>query len=138
MERLWQNREENLRNPPLQAAPAANNFLDVPHHHCSVRLLTPDEFSTVVLYSISRHVSTSSFLLSRSNLTHFKEKLLTPAKCRKWVHLIDNLNMPKINKKMLSWSTLLFHIRMESFLRAHSCQSLLRRISIILSSLLLN
>ena len=194
MERLWQNREENLRNPPLQAAAAANNFLDVPHHHRSARLLkllTPDEFSTVVLYSISRHVSTSSFLLSRNKLTqgsvsesklqrelevlvamvaegfpdlllyclkqqlvstlyskpqdeiispnyHFKEKLLTPAKCRKWVHLIDNLNMPKINKKMLSWSTLLFHIRMESFLRAHSCQSFLRRISIILSSLLLN
>ena len=194
VERLWQNREEYLRNPPLQAAAAANNFLDLPHHHRSARLLkllTPDEFSTVVLYSISRHVSTSSFLLSRSKLTrgsvsgsklrrelgvlaamvaeslpdsllyclkqqsvstlyskpqdeiispnfHFKEKLLTPTKCRKWVHLIDNLNMPKINKKMLSWSTLLFHIRMESFLRAHSCQSFLRRISIISSSLLLN
>ena len=68
-------REENVRNPPLQAAAAANNFLDVPHHHRSARLkellklLTPDEFSTVVLYSISRHVSTSSFLLSRNKFT---------------------------------------------------------------------
>lgn len=151
MERLWQNCKENVRNPPLQAAAAANNFLDVPHHHRSARLLkllTPDEFSTVVLYSISRHMSTSSFLLSRSKLTqvsvsegklrrqlevlvamvaegfpdlllhclkqqsvstlhskpqdkiispnyHFKEKLLTPAKCRKWFHLIDDLNMPQ-------------------------------------------
>ena len=25
---------------------------------------------------------------------HSKEKLLTPEKCRKWVHLIDDLNMP--------------------------------------------
>lgn len=46
-------REENVRNPPLQAVAAANNFLDVPHHHHSARLkellklLTPDEFSTV-------------------------------------------------------------------------------------------
>lgn len=147
-------REENVRNPPLQAAAAANNFLDVPHHHRSARLkellklLTPDEFSTVVLCSISRHVSTSSFLLSRSKLTqgsvsesklrgelevlvamvaecypdsllyslkqqsvstlyskpqdesifpnyHSKEKLLTPAKCREWVHFIDDLNMPQ-------------------------------------------
>ena len=68
-------REGNVRNPPLQAAAAANHFLDVPHHHRSARLkelltlLTPDEFSTVVLCSISRHVSTSSFLLSRSKLT---------------------------------------------------------------------
>ena len=69
-------REENVtRNPPLQAAAAANNFLDVPHHHRSARLkellklLTPDEFSTVVLSSISKHVSTSSFILSRSKLT---------------------------------------------------------------------
>ena len=147
-------REENVRNPPLQAAAAANHFLDVPHHHRSARLkellklLTPDEFSTVVLCSISRHVSTSSFLLSRSKLTqgsvserklrgelevlvamvaegypesllyclkqqsvsalyskpqhesispnyHSKEKLLTPAKCRKWVHFIDDLNKPQ-------------------------------------------
>ena len=68
-------REENIKRPPLQAAAAANNFLDVPAHHRSARLkellklLTPDEFSTVVLCSISRHVSTSSFLLSRSKLT---------------------------------------------------------------------
>ena len=143
-------REENVRNPLLQAAAAANNFLDVPHHHRSARLkelmklLTPDEFSTVVLNSISRHVSTSSFLLSRSRLVHgevaesklrgelevlvtmvaegypdsllyqsvstlyskpqherispnyhSKEKLLTPAKCRKWVHFIDDLNKPQ-------------------------------------------
>ena len=85
MERLWQNREENLRNPPLQAAPAANNFLDVPHHHCSVRLLTPDEFSTVVLYSISRHVSTSSFLLSRSKLTQVS---VSESKLRKQLEVL--------------------------------------------------
>ena len=65
-------REEYVRNPPLQAA---NNFLDVPQHHRSARLkelsklLTPDEFSTVFLCSIARHVSTSSSLLARSKLT---------------------------------------------------------------------
>ena len=26
---------------------------------------------------------------------HSKEKLLTPAKCRKWIHFIDDLNMPQ-------------------------------------------
>jgi len=63
-------REENVRNSPMQAAAAANNFVDVSQHHRSARLkelmklLTPNEFSTVVLGSISRHVSTSSFLLS--------------------------------------------------------------------------
>ena len=68
--------EENVKSLPLQAAAAAaNNFLDVTQHHRSARLkellklLTPDEFSTVVLCSIARHVSTSSFLLSRSKLT---------------------------------------------------------------------
>ena len=191
-------REENLGNPPLQAAAAAaNNFLDVPHQHRSARLkellklLTPDEFSTVVLCSIARHVSTFSFLLSRSKLTqgsvsesklrgelevlvkmvaegypdsllyclkqqsvstlyskphgesispnyHSKEKLLTPAKCRKWVHSIDDLNMPQDPQEKLSWSTLSFHIKMDSFLKAHSCQSFSRRISITLSSLQLN
>ena len=61
--------EENARNPPLQAAAAANSFLEVPHNHLSVRLkellklLTLDEFSTVVLNSISKHVSTFSFLI---------------------------------------------------------------------------
>ena len=145
----------------------------------------------MVLCSISRHVSSSSFLLSRSKLTqgsvsesklrgelevlvamvaegypesllyclkqqsvstlyskpqhesispnyHSREKLFTPAKRRKWVHFIDDLNKPQDNKKKLSWWTLLFHIRMESFLRAHLCQSFLRRTSIILSSLQLN
>ena len=145
-------REQNARNPPLQAAAAPNNFLNVAHHHRSARLkellkiLTPNEFSTVVLCGISRHVSTSSFLLSRNKLTqgsvsesklrelevlvamvargypdslpnclkqqsvsalyskpqhesispnyHSKEELLTPAKCRKWVHFIDDLNEP--------------------------------------------
>ena len=68
-------REENVKRPPLQAAAAANIFLDVPAHHRSARLkellklLTREEFSTVVLRSISRHVSTSSFLLSKSKLT---------------------------------------------------------------------
>lgn len=175
--------EENVRNPPLQAAAAAHNFLDVPHHHRSARLkellklLTPDEFSTVVLCRISRHVSTSSFLLSRSKLTQgsiseskwrgefevllgmvaegypdsllyclkqqsvstlyskpqdesispnylSKEKLLTPAKCRKWVHFIDDLHMPQDEQekaKLVDFKS--FHIRMEKFLRAHSCQS---------------
>lgn len=68
-------REQNARNPPLQAAAAPNNFLNVPHHHRSARLkellkiLTPNEFSTMVLCSIFRLVSTSSFLLSRSKFT---------------------------------------------------------------------
>ena len=67
-------REENVKRPPLQAATAASNFLDVPAHHRSARLkevlklLTHDEIATVVLCSISKHVSTSSFLLSRSKL----------------------------------------------------------------------
>ena len=26
---------------------------------------------------------------------HFKDKIFTPAKCRKWVHLIDDLTMPQ-------------------------------------------
>lgn len=68
-------REQYARNPPLQAAAAPNNFLNVAHHHRSARLkellkiLTPNEFSTVVLCSIFRLVSTSSFLLSRSKFT---------------------------------------------------------------------
>lgn len=106
------------------------------------------DFQLLVLCSIARHVSTFSFLLSRSKLTqgsvsesklrgeleflvkmvaegypdsllyclkqqsvstlyskphgesispnyHSKEKILTPAKCRKWVHFIDDLNMPQ-------------------------------------------
>lgn len=67
-------REENVKTPPLQAAHAANIFLDVPVHHRSARLeellklLIQEEFSAVVLSTISRHVSTSSFLLSRSKL----------------------------------------------------------------------
>ena len=67
--------EENVRNPALEAAAAANNFLHVPYHHRSarleelLRLLTQDEFLTVVFCSISKYVSTSSFLLSRSKLT---------------------------------------------------------------------
>ena len=62
------------KRPPLQAAAAASNFLDVPAHHRSARLkevlklLTHDQIATVVLCSISKHVSTSSFLLSRSKL----------------------------------------------------------------------
>ena len=66
--------EANDKTPPLQAAAAANFFLDVSAHHRSARLkelfklLTREEFSTVVLYSITKHVSTSSFLLSRSML----------------------------------------------------------------------
>ena len=32
---------------------------------------------------------------SISSNYHSKEKLLTPVKCRKWVHFIDDLNMPQ-------------------------------------------
>lgn len=78
-------RKQNARNPPLQAAAAPNNFLNVPHHHHSARLkeflkiLTPNEFSTVVLCSIFRLVSTSSFLLSRSKFT---QSLVSESKLR--------------------------------------------------------
>ena len=56
---------KNVKRPPLQAAAAANIFLDVPAHHRSARLkellklLPREEFSRVVLY-VYQHVSTSS------------------------------------------------------------------------------
>ena len=44
--------------------------------------------SVSTLYSKPQHES-----ISVNN--HSKEKLLTPAKCRKWVHFIDDLNKPQ-------------------------------------------
>lgn len=69
--------ETNIHVTPLPAvaAPAATNFMNVSFYHRSARhkqllkLLTADEFSTVVLSSVTKHVSTSAFLLSRSRLT---------------------------------------------------------------------
>ena len=66
--------ETNIHVAPLPAAAAATNFMAVSFHHQSARLkeisklLTVDEFSTVVLSSVSKHVSASAFLLSRSRL----------------------------------------------------------------------
>ena len=66
--------DENVVRPMEQGAAAAKSFLDVPAHHRSARikellkLLTPDEFQTVVLHGISKHVSSSSFLLSKSKV----------------------------------------------------------------------
>ncbi|KAK2562752.1 hypothetical protein P5673_014470 [Acropora cervicornis] len=64
----------NIHVAPLPAAAAATNFMNVSFYHRSARLkellklLTADEFSTVVLSSVTKHVSTSAFLLSRSRL----------------------------------------------------------------------
>ena len=66
--------ETNIHVAPLPAAGAATNFMNVSFYHRSARLkellklLTADEFSTVVLSSVAKHVSTSAFLLSRSTL----------------------------------------------------------------------
>ena len=66
--------ETNIHVAPLPAAAAATNFMNVSFDHRSARLkellklLTVDEFSTVVLSSVTKHVSTSAFLLSRSRL----------------------------------------------------------------------
>ena len=72
--RIKETLQTNIHVAPLPEAAAATNCMDVSFHYQSARLkellklLTVDEFSTVVLSSVTRHVSTSAFLLSRSRL----------------------------------------------------------------------